>query len=535
MADPAEPLRRTGGCNWWRLMPVLLPLAVFNIAGIAGVDFGMHWDETEQLQNVRHSLATLTLLPSAGYTQETDPRLIAGDYGYPSMLYWISLASAGPEILQDPLHPARAELLDFVVSDAFRLRVRAVCVAISSLAVVWVYLIVLRLRGSALEALWAAMVLAGSWEVSYHSRWIATDTIVMQFGALCLLLCVRAWKSPAWMKWCRRAAVAAGLAAGTKYPAALLLLAVFAAAWSQGARGGFIGRLCLIAAATFVVTTPGAVLQPWSFIGWLARQWHHYGQGAHLGYNVAGPADHLGKMLIYEAIVLLSPQPIVAGALSALALIGVVGLTRQSWKFAIIPLVFPVVYVAYFAIQHVMIVRNLMVLTPFLAVLCAGGLAMVMKKIPWRGVRLLVAAAALAVVVFNCGFAIYAAWTIRQAGTSMNDDLVGLRDYMNDHPRTQFDLSAPILGLLAQLDPAAVRHAAPDHPDREVVVIESIGSDAPQQWPANTWNLAAAYFGPLDVNFNYYPTWERNRIVVLDVSRARELPMPRTLHDVAQP
>jgi hypothetical protein len=256
---------------------------------------------------------------------------------------------------------------------------------------------------------------------------------------------------------------------------------------------------------------------------WLAYQHHHYGYETHWGYTVAGPADHLAKIVIYEAIVLLSPWPALAGVLFAAALAGAVYLAARAPKAATIVLVFPIVYVVYFSVQRVMIVRNLMVVSPFVAVACAAGLAAMVKSIRRRPVRLFAAAAVTAAVAFDLGFTVYAAWTIREAGQTIDYDIIGLRDYMSGHAQTQFDLSRMTRGFLAQLDAGAAGGSAPAHPDREVVVTCSEEDDELMKWPANIWNLTLATFGPLDVNFNYYPTWERNRIVVLDRDRARDL------------
>jgi hypothetical protein len=236
-----------------------------------------------------------------------------------------------------------------------------------------------------------------------------------------------------------------------------------------------------------------------------------------LGYTVAGRLDHLLKLLTYEAIVLLSPQPFIAGGLFGLALAGAVSLMARSWKRALIVLAFPIIYIAYFTLQRVMIVRNVMVVSPFVALLCAAGGAAAVKSIPRRARRLAVAVAVTAAVVFNLGFTLYAAWTIREAGISINYDVVKLRDYMNDHAQTRFDLSPMAKSFLEQLDPSASTRPAPAHPDREVVVICTWDGNDLLQWPAS--------FGPLDVNFNYYPTWPRNRILLLDLDRARQTPV----------
>ena len=168
-----------------RYLPVLIPLLIFARVGVWGTDFGQHFDETEHLQNVKHSLETETLLPAGGYNPSKIPHLELGYYGYPSVVYWITLASAAPEILNNYADVTPPWIGRYATTQPFRLRVRAVFSIVSSLAIFWVYLAILRLTGDQWQALFAASLIAGSWEISYHSRWIASDTVVMMFGALC--------------------------------------------------------------------------------------------------------------------------------------------------------------------------------------------------------------------------------------------------------------------------------------------------------------------------------------------------------------
>ena len=529
------PRGTSGMFRFHAILPVLLPLSVFIFAGIAGVDYGRHWDEDEHLHNVRHSLITQTLLPTGGDTRDGDPRLTTGYYAYPGVIYWTLLISAAPEILHHLRDVTQPAVTDFIMSEAFHLRARAVFAIVSSLAILWTYLLVLKIRGTWLEALFAASLLAGSWEISYQSRWVATDTIVMQFGALCLLFCICGLDWPRWKTWARLAAIAAGFAAGTKYPGAILLLPVCLVAWiraadsaggtSRGVRWVIAAQLCLIGCVAFLVTTPGAVLQPWAFYDWLYYESHLYSAGTHHGYTVSGHLDHLWKIFVYESIVLFSHQPVIAGAVFVLAVVGAIAVCRQDLKLGTVLLIFPVVYVPYFMVQQLMIVRNLMVLSPFIAIFAARGMALAMEQISKPALKWTFVGAATAAVAFNLGFTVYAAMTIREAGASMNYDLAGLRDYINDHPKTRFDLSPQTADYLRQFDPDAAAHINLGETTREVVVVCSWEGNNLLQWPANQWDLAAETFGPYDVNFNYYPTWWRNRIVMIDFNRAMTLPV----------
>jgi len=191
-------------CNW---APVLLPLLILVGTGLWGIDFGEHWDESYQLYPAGQTVLSGRLLP--------------GIYTYPSLGYWLALAGIAPEFVQERIRASgaaevRQSLYEFTQSQAYRLRVRRIYLLVASLAVVWVYLLVLIWRKSVAEALLASCVLGMSWEVAYHSRYIAVDGLVVQFAALAMLLMVCSVLRTGRTRWLWGGAIAAGLATGSK-------------------------------------------------------------------------------------------------------------------------------------------------------------------------------------------------------------------------------------------------------------------------------------------------------------------------------
>ncbi len=316
LAPPGH--RRLRSLVGWAPMALLLGLLAWT--GLRGVDFGYHWDEYEaQIQPVQWSLDERTLLPNY--------------YLYPSVNYGLNLAALFPTLCRDLLAGASAEDLaaDLIAATdkpQYLLGLRSIRVLLTTLAPLWVYLSVWLWRRSRLEALLAAGILGLSWEIAYHARWGAPDAVMMQFGALTLLLTVTAARRPEQARWRHLAAVAAALATGTKYPAGLLLIPVllvsmFASTEKRSVRGTavVVVNVVLIYAAAFLITTPGAVLQPWAFLRALLVEGGWYSQG-HWGYTIPAGALHLGRMLDYLGLVLLSPSPVIAGLLSLAAVAG---------------------------------------------------------------------------------------------------------------------------------------------------------------------------------------------------------------------
>ncbi len=83
----------------------------------------------------------------------------------------------------------------------YLLTARRLFVVVSALTIVWVYLAALVPRLKVWQATVAAAVMGLSWEFAYHSRWVATDCIVVQFSALTLLFlsCFLRFGRVAWL------------------------------------------------------------------------------------------------------------------------------------------------------------------------------------------------------------------------------------------------------------------------------------------------------------------------------------------------
>jgi 4-amino-4-deoxy-L-arabinose transferase-like glycosyltransferase len=358
----------------------------------------------------------------------------------------------------------------------------------------------------------------------------------MQFGALAIFCAMRASFQPPGTAWLAGAAVAAGLGFSTKYPGALLVLPVVAAAYrnglpaakSRGPAGSLLDRrgllfvlgFTLLCLATYLITRPGPLLEYQKFTAYMAIEREHY-RTVHYGYTVPAGPGHLGRMLVYPGSVLLSPYRPVAILFAVLALGGAVALWRRSPAAAAVYLAFPLLYVAYMATQRVMIVRNLLVIAPFLAVLAARGAATLWEVLPSRPWRRVWAAAVGIMVAFNVAWMVTSAASIR--GRARGEDARRLAAYLASHPPERVLLSARVRAALAADGLAPPPNATPDPgaPVDALALYPAEGRPV-RDWPANRPNLTLTWFGPYEVNFNYYPTWEgEERIVLMRPGQAR--------------
>ena len=494
-----------------RLAPLVVPLVILIATGLRGLDFGMHWDERHyQIGPVKTMVQTGILLPNY--------------YGYPSFVYWVNTASALRELPAVWRSPDRKQrLLAVMDTHEFLLRLRAIYLVLSSLSLVWVYWLVLSWRDSVPEAFAAAAFLGLSWEVAYHLRWIATDSMLMQFGALTMLLAFRFQLEPHRPRLLHLAAIAAGFGCGTKYPGGLLIVPVVIAAactaheW-RAVRRRLLGVGALFAGA-YLVTTPATILHPGPFLHAIRYEIGHYASG-HEGHSVAPGGEHVMRMLAYLGGAVFSAWPVLALSVFALCLLGCYATVRDG-KPALVLLSFPVLYLAYFATQRAMVVRNLLVLVPFLAVMAARGAGWLWEqRSAARVLRPLTAITAAIVLLMNAGWLVYAAETIplrrsdayvRQAAAFLSS---GIQGPVWISPRLRIQLAAQ-----GWVRPSGVV----DDPLRaeRLVLYASEGMTRWQEWPANRPWLTERWFGPHEVNFNIYPSWwGDDRIIVMSRQRA---------------
>lgn len=503
--------------NWKRLLPVLLPLSLVIAAGIWGVDFGNHWDEDKLIPQLRDTIRTGVFLP--------------GWYRYPSITYWLNLLGLAPYIVgiaaKGGAEPSdlRAYLIDVTGGDIFRLQARKIFIVVSALAILWVYLFILVDRKrSWMESLLGALFLGFSWEVGYHMRWIAPDGVLMQFGALTIFFVFLALQADRRKYWLWAAAVAAGLGMGSKYPGGLLLVPVLMAAFRLRVRSGWGILLEVLFAfgVSFVLSTPGVFLQPKTFFSDVLSEVSHY-QTGHYGY-VVSPWEHLGLMSTYFSQVTFSHYRGIALVLFLFSLAGIFALTRESWQDTVLFLSFPLLYVVFFSFQRVMIVRNLLVLIPFGAILSARGVCYLWDKmhhwLPKAAFGLLIPA----IVIVNGVWLFRAAHSITLRGT--DDFTRQLIAYFDENPQMRFLLSDKVMDDIESLGEPTPSNVIGDGLESVdmVVFYASEGMEKPADWPRNRPGIATKFFGPWEVNFDYYPTWAGDdRVLVMPFEKAREM------------
>jgi 4-amino-4-deoxy-L-arabinose transferase-like glycosyltransferase len=211
-----------------------------------------------------------------------------------------------------------------------------------------------------------------------HSHYVTTDVPAAFFVTLSLLFCSLLLHS-AEMRYTVLAGLVAGLAASTKYPAAVALIPVLATqvlARSTRQRQTLARRLGLSVAVFpggFLLGTPYAVLELSTFLSSLASVLGHYG--------ASQPGFEGGNTwLWYLRETLTSADAVIVG----LGLAGIVWAVVKHRRGDLVLLSFLVPYYLLISLWRVRFERNLVALLPLLVVLAAR---MLVDAASWLGTR----------------------------------------------------------------------------------------------------------------------------------------------------
>lgn len=500
---------------------LLIVIAIFLFTGIMGLNFGRHWDDIATIDTLKNSVQTAVLLPRT--------------YLWPSVYYDISLMSLTPEFFQYILFSSsksieKNKLLDFVESLSFKLRLRAVFVTITSFVILWVFALVWIWRKNFKEAFLAACFVGLSWETAYHARWIAPDTILMQFAAFTIMAIFLALEGRKAQRWLRIAAFSAGLGCGTKFSGLLLLVPVLLAARYVNMRAD-VGRkafarylqLLLIFGLTYLVTTPGTLFDSMRFdrdVKFIILSYSKWGLS---GFTVNPGVQHLFLMIQYLCLVVFSKFKMIAFFLFAFSIIGAVNMAREKRGTALIFFSFPVIYIILMACQRIMFARNLLVLIPFLAVLAARGFINLEDKIGKHRIPAFILSALVTIALL-----INARWLFLAAQSIKNNDkmnqIAQLNEYLNRNSNQKILISRQLYSDLFSFDSKRNPNIIVNRQNSGVAIFYAHEVGNWRKWKANKFNYVLSWFGPYEVNFNYYPCWRgEDRILVMPIKSALEL------------
>ena len=538
---------RSIGVRWIACFGLILVVSFAITCGLIGRDFGYHWDEQVTIRSIPAAIETGVLLPSfylypgvnflvamAVYAPTAAKAIITGSA--PDSTQYAEIHPPPPALDGKPATGSRMDMLQhglksYAWSKIFLLRVRTVYVVLSLLAALWIFVAAATQRRSWWEALLAASLMSLSWEFGYHARWVTPDALTTSFATLSLMFVLIALEHNRPRPWLTFGAISAGLAAGTKYQGVIALVPVLVIAfkfWKDSPHGQRYWReavrLTAISAATYLCTTPGTLLDPIRFIQSFVFQLKTY-QAGWKEHTVNRGFDHLVKLLEFYGFSAFSHYAVIAVCIFLLALLGAVVIFRENRWRAFLLLFIPVFYTLYMAMQRVMFVRNYLVVLPFLAILAARGVGFLAQHLAGRRVAAVALTLTLvAALTLNAVWLWRAAQTIPVREFARYRYIEQLSAYLSDHASTRFALSPKVHSETLHMNGLMSPNAVTRLDSARYAIFYASEVPDPAKWDATKFNYTKTWFGPYELNFNYYPTWEgEDRIVVLNVPAAARL------------
>ncbi len=282
-----------------------------------------------------------------------------------------------------------------------------------------------------------------------------------------------------------------------------------------------LARSALLFGATYLVITPGTILNPVSFFFDVQFEMIHYGELGHYGYTVHSWLENARLTSRYVLLDLASPFDLVSLATVLLAAAGAWAVLRAEARLALAVLGLPVLYLLWMSRQVVVFVRNDLVVLPFLAICAAHGAWRLWSVLPGRILHLALAGVLCAGIAMNGSWLWKSALSIRDRGSA--SWVADLDRWVAAHPETTVYLSPTVAGEWAAAglserpnllrDPGAEAGAAAFYP-KDAPNFDLLASNVP--------GGTLAVFGPLDRNFEYYTNWPQQRLIVAPAELARE-------------
>lgn len=474
---------------------LLLILMGFHLwTGWRSVDFGYHWDEYKLVDAVKESVRTGVLLPRW--------------YNYPSLSYDVAVACAAPEVMGavgtgGDIWRVSENAVKEISKPAYLLRLRKVFYLFATLSLLWVYLAVWQYGGNAWQALLAAALLGGSWELAYHARWLAPDVLLLHFGALFAYLLSK-YLSVKDKKWLYAAVVAAAFACGSKYFGGIFLLTAMAAyGWGKPIDKFLLTQFTKLTALftiVFLLITPGALIEPLHFLYHVRYEIWHY-QLREGGHGVSGIGAHLGVLGKYLAVVVFSKYWQISLFCFGLMGVGIAYMLKQLWaerKMSAPLLLFLtcLFFVFYIVFQHQIYVRNYLLLFPFMAMWVAEGLYVCTRFFSHRSLVIFLSLIFLSLCLLpNYLYLFRSSDQIRQRQQHFDFGLV--EAYIVRHPQFRFSFSAPV----ARNFPVAPYLS--EKPTHHIFISTEF-----EDLQANRPGIYSLISPCPEVNFDYYPGWK---------------------------
>lgn len=521
-------------------------MAIF--VGTASLDHGYNWDEWALIEATRASVRDVEVVqPRHIYNgfYLSCALAVVGAHGLDDLPAALAEIKQMPALPFEParyraIHVWQTDMYRLLGTEQFKLEVRAVFLGLTSLAILWVFLTLLRLFPNRyLEAAGGAALMGLSWEIAVRARCTEVDAPQMMLVALHLYATAVALTTTTRNRTILATmgvGLATGLVIGCKMtgvflivPSAILAILVPTA---RRARDRALLVLVMLAALGGAV----AFFAPETFSDPIRVL--HQGFNTAEGYRsvmpgypfyVEPPHEHFYRIQLWTFLVAPSPYVPIAAALSLIALAGFVRLVRRRKRFSLLAVIYPVAVVVTMSTLPLLQQRNFLQLFPYVCVAFGAGLGAIRLRWPDRRVALGLLAAVGAAMLVNAGYLFHAQRSVRD--TTRDSILEDVRAYVAQTSHdfyTSRRLHAALADTAFREEAFECAGVAPDEaPLSDPRLLIYYTDHVPRQWLSVRMGFVERTFAPLDQNYDWYATWkghlEHHRVVAVSMENAAEM------------
>jgi hypothetical protein len=357
--------------NVFGILIFFTSLSSYFFFGISAADWGYNFSDEIKLYNtIKQSFLTDTGL------------LLPRWYSYPSLMYWISMFFAFGYLVVNyydniiNLSLANAgdiklflEILDNLYEPIITY-LRKVFIILSLFVPLLVFIGCRLLNIRFLYSILASAIILSSFQIFYHVRWVATDTLLLITGIATSVVFLWAKNKPTLFRICILT-ITSGLAVSSKYPGGLFLILPLILANKNIFSIKKTTLVLLIFCNTFYLITPGSLIEFWRFYTDVKFEISHYSDLGHWWHTIESGWPHFLQIINFLALRSLSHSSIITLIYFLFCCAGFYFCFKNSkinfFAFCIMPLF----YIIYFSSMKVMIVRNLLLLIPFIVIMIA--------------------------------------------------------------------------------------------------------------------------------------------------------------------
>lgn len=457
------------------------------------LDFGYHWDEGIQYKLLVQTVKNHIPLP-------------LNFYNYPSFMYDISLIVGLILFVV-----AKTSGIDTFHSNYWFVPMRTIFSMLCFIGIFFLFLAIKKAFGK-LPALFSGLVIMFSFQIQYHSRWIASDLLLTALTCVWLYVYLSPKDSQRFF-WLYLPAILAGIGTSIKYQGAVLLLPTLINVMSSKESKKYLLAIknILFFLVAFLLITPGALFQSSVFVKNVLTENEHYRttHGEYLGVqinNTSSPFEFLGYSFKYLFLVTPSTFYVVGILITTLFAIGVFQIIRKrDWSkatFLVLPLLVTLIY---FSTLSIWVARNFLFLFPLILTISAVGMSFLIERKPFKSIFIVMCLILAPVGLFT---------TFKDSQTIVhrgNHQLVELlKQTIEREPLTCYSTSEKAMLLIKQQDPS-FHEEIPKGAQRVWLLIDTELRSHAQDIKLKRWPAYGESFyktiGSKEVDFNSYPYW----------------------------